>query len=53
MIKFWEGKLIKKSVFTIVVSDGIADELQKIYKMDNRPVVIRSIPNKWSIDRSV
>lgn len=53
LIKFWERKVIKDSVFTIVVNDSIADELVKIYNLKERPVVVRNIPNRWDIDQSV
>ncbi|MBO4649758.1 MAG: glycosyltransferase [Clostridiales bacterium] len=53
MIKFWEKKCIKKSAFTIVVNDSIADEIVKIYKLKERPVVVRNIPNRWTVDESV
>lgn len=52
-IKFWERKVIKDSVFTIVVNDSIADELVAIYGLKERPVVVRNIPNKWDIDPDV
>ncbi len=52
-IKLLERKAINKSAFTIVVNDSIADELVKIYKLGERPVVVRNIPNKWVVDHSV
>lgn len=52
-IKFWERKVIKNSVFTIVVNDSIANELVKIYKLKERPVVVRNIPNRWDVDEKV
>lgn len=52
-IKLWEKKVISLSAFTIVVNDSIADELVKIYKLKERPVVVRNIPNKWEIDAVV
>lgn len=52
-IKLWERKVIKDSAFTIVVNDSIADELVKIYKLKDRPVVVRNIPNRWDIDEKV
>ena len=53
VLKFWERKVIKTSAFTIVVNDSIADELVKIYKLKERPVVVRNIPNRWEIDENV
>jgi glycosyltransferase involved in cell wall biosynthesis len=52
-IKFWEKKVIKKSAFTIVVNNSIADELVRIYKLKDRPVVVRNIPSRWEIDETV
>ena len=49
-LKFWEKKVIEKSVFTIVVNDSIADELVDMYKLKKRPVVVRNIPDRWDID---
>ena len=53
IIKRWEKKILKDSAFTIVVNDSIADELVKIYKLKERPIVIRSIPEKWDIDQKI
>lgn len=49
-VKFWEGFLIKQSAMSIMVNDSIADEVQNIYKLKERPVVVRNIPEKWNID---
>lgn len=53
LIKFLEGFLIKKCAFSIMVNDCIADEVQRIYKLKRRPVVVRSTPNYWQIDEEV
>ena len=45
-----EHFLINRSVFSIVVNDKIAGELQNMYKLDKRPVVVRNIPPLWKID---
>lgn len=45
-----EKKLMNKCAFSIMVNDSIADEVQKIYKLKKRPIVIRSIPDYWDID---
>lgn len=50
LLKFWERIVIRKSVYTIVVNDSIADELVNIYKLKERPIVVRNIPNKWKIN---
>lgn len=46
-----ERYLIKKSKFMIVVNDSIADEVTRIHKLKQRPVVVRNIPSKWNVDR--
>ena len=48
-----ERLLIKKCVFPIMVNDVIADEVQKIHKLEKRPVVVRSTPNFWAVDDTV
>jgi len=53
IIRYTERFLIKKSAFSIMVSDSIADEVTKIHKLKTRPLVIRSTPLKWMIDTSV
>lgn len=52
-VKILEHFLIDKSDLTIVVNDSIADEIQKIYGLKNRPVVVRNIPNNWHISEDV
>lgn len=49
-VKALEGFLIKKCAFTIIVCDDPADELKRMYKLKNRPIVVRSTPNYWEID---
>lgn len=51
-VKRWEKFLISKCEFCIVVNDTIADELVSIYNLQQRPIVIRSTPYKWSIDNT-
>ena len=48
--KCLEGFLIRKCAFTIEVNDLIADEVQRIHKLNIRPVVVRNIPEKWEVD---
>lgn len=48
-----ERFLMKKCVFSIMVNDSIADEVQKIHKLIERPIVVRNISNYWNIDKSV
>ena len=33
-----------------MVNDSIADEVQKIHKLKQRPIVVRSTPEKWTVD---
>ena len=44
-----ERFLIKRCAFSIMVNDSIADEVQKIHKLPEKPVVVRSTPEKWEI----
>lgn len=53
IIKIWEKIVIRKSIFTIVVNDSIADELVKVYNLKEKPVVVRNIPNRWNIREDV
>ena len=53
MIAWLEKFLMNKCVFSIMVNDSIADEVQRIYKLKERPLVIRSVPNYWNIDPDV
>ena len=53
IIKFLERAMIKKSSMVMMVNDCIADEVQRIYKLRERPVVVRNIPEKWEIDENV
>lgn len=45
-----ERFLIRKCAFVIVVNDSIADALQDLHGLKQRPTVIRSIPEKWEIN---
>lgn len=45
-----EKYLMKQCAFSIMVNDSIADEVQRIYKLEERPVVLRSTPDYWEID---
>ena len=51
--KCLEGFLIRRCAFTIEVNDLIADEVQKIHNLKQRPVVVRNIPEKWTVDPDV
>lgn len=53
LIMYLERFLIRKCEFTIEVNDLIADEVQRIHKLKDRPIVVRNIPAKWNIDSDV
>lgn len=53
MIVYWERFMIKRSVFMIVVNESIADEVVKLHRLQERPVVVRNIPPKWDVDQKV
>ena len=45
-----ERFLMKRCVFSIMVNDSIADEVQKIHKLKDRPVVARNASIYWELD---
>jgi len=53
IIKHTERFLMKRSVFSIMVNDSIADEVVRIHNLKTRPIVIRNIPPNWKIDPTV
>lgn len=53
IITYWERLMIKSCSLIIVVNDSIADEMQRIHKLKERPVVVRNMPKKWDIDEKV
>lgn len=52
--KLWilhlERFLIKRCLFSIMVNDAIADEVQRIHRLKDRSIVVRSTPLRWFID---
>lgn len=52
-IKRWERFLMNRCAFSIVVNDTIADEVQRIHGLKERPIVVRSTPNYWNIDTEI
>ena len=48
-----ERFLMKRCAFSIMVNDAIADEVQRIHKLEKRPIVVRSTPNLWTVDPAV
>jgi glycosyltransferase involved in cell wall biosynthesis len=53
LIAHAEKFLMKKCAFSIMVNDSIADEVQRIHKLKERPIVVRNIPKYWHIDEAV
>lgn len=53
IIKHLERFLIKRCAFSVVVNDGIADELSRIHGLAVRPLVVRSTPGLWQTDEAV
>jgi len=53
LVKFAEGFLIKRCAFTIVVNEGIGDELVRLHKLNQKPVALRSTPEYWKLDEEV
>lgn len=53
LVTLLERFLIKRCAFVIEVNDLIADEVQKIHRLKERPVVVRNIPEKWDVDPAV
>jgi len=51
--KIWEKKMIKKCAFSIMVNDSIAEEVQKIHHLKEKPIVVRSTPLYCDVDLSI
>ena len=49
----WERFLMKRCAFSIMVNDTIADEVQRIHKLKDRPIVVRSTPDNWTLEPDV
>ncbi|MBQ0005288.1 MAG: glycosyltransferase [Clostridiales bacterium] len=47
-----EKFLMKRSTFSIMVNDQIADEVQRIHKLTTKPLVIRNTPELWSVNKT-
>ena len=50
-VRNMERFLMRRCAFSIMVNDVIADEVQRIHKLKDRPIVVRNIPNLWQIDK--
>lgn len=46
-----ERFLLKRCAFSIMVNDAIADEVQRIHRLKDRPVVARNVPPYWELDQ--
>lgn len=53
LLKHLECFLMKRCAFSIMVNDAIADEVQRIHRLKKRPIVVRSTPEKWTVDPQV
>ena len=42
---------MKRCAFSLMVSDSIADEVQRIHGIEERPVVVRNTPSFWTLDQ--
>lgn len=51
MVFHLEKFLIKKASLVIMVNDSIAEEVQMIYKLKEKPLVIRNMPEKWTLEQ--
>lgn len=49
-IKHLERFLIKKCAFSMIGCDSAADDVQKLHKLEKRPIVIRNTPYFWNLD---
>lgn len=52
-LKHAERFLMNRCAFSIMVNDAIADEVQQIHGLKQRPIVVRSTPNYWHVDPDV
>jgi glycosyltransferase involved in cell wall biosynthesis len=43
---------MKKAAFSMFACDSAAEEVQRIYKLKEKPVVVRNIPNYWNVDEN-
>lgn len=49
-VKLLERLILNRCAFAVMVNDSIADEVQRIYRLKNRPVVVRSTPPYWRLN---
>ena len=53
LIKQLEKFLMKRCAFSIMVNENIADEVQRIHRLKQQPIVVRSTPNYWELNAEV
>lgn len=51
--KYIENFLMKHCVFSMMVNDSIADEVQRIHKLKERPIVVRNVSNYIEVDATI
>lgn len=52
-VKQLENFLIKKASLNIMVNETISTEVQKIYKLKIKPLVIRNVPSYWELNNTL
>ncbi|TAK56777.1 glycosyltransferase [Patescibacteria group bacterium] len=50
LVRRLESFLMRRCVFSIMVNDGIAERVQQIHSLAEKPVVVRNIPSLWVVD---
>jgi len=50
IIYLFERFIINKSDIVMMVNESIAEEVQRIYKLKEKPLIIRNTPEKWILD---
>lgn len=53
VISALEGFLMRRCALSIAVNDSIADRMRDLHRGVARPVVVRSMPERWSVDREL
>ena len=48
-----EKYLIKRADLVIMVNDSIAEKVQSVYQLKDKPLVIRNIPHYWHLEPSI
>ncbi len=52
-MKYLERFVIKKCSMVMMVNDTIAEQVQKLHNLKDRPRVVRNIPDYWELDNQV